>query len=186
MLALTQTTPGPDNLSVSNQSYHAFLHFGTSKFFKTKKIIRAKWWDCFCLFQIWIKMQEEMEKRSYRSGAAQFKKPWVGESQNMAERIWKFENVIWKILKRFKSGRPSLLLTKSGPARSSSRQWMLKQWQRLFCTFFTIWYTTCMNILDGNCHGKKGCIYSSSSQAKQERQECVYILSSINCFPWSL
>ena len=35
----------------------------------------------------------------------------VGESQNMAERIWKFENVFWKILKRFKSGRASLILT---------------------------------------------------------------------------
>ena len=35
----------------------------------------------------------------------------VGESQNMAVRIWKFENVIWKIMKKFKSGRPFQLLT---------------------------------------------------------------------------
>ena len=35
----------------------------------------------------------------------------VRESQNMAVSIWKFENVISKILKRFKSGRPYLLLT---------------------------------------------------------------------------
>ena len=47
-----------------------------------------------------------MNKNARGDGAGE-----VGESQNMAVSIWKFENVIWKIMKKFKSGRPSQLLT---------------------------------------------------------------------------
>ena len=73
MLALTQTTPGPDNLSVSNQSYHAFLRFGTSKFFKTKKNYKSKMMRLFLSFP-------NMNKNARGDGE-------VGESPNMAERI---------------------------------------------------------------------------------------------------